>query len=77
MKTEYLHGKRRRKNAARKRDYKLVLKNKRNTQGDITPSTKEECYPECKDRNTQKNGVAGDAREAKPGKICKRSIGSR
>ena len=61
MKTEYLRGKRRRKNAARKRDYKLMLKNKRNTKEILHQVPRRNAILKCKrEKNTQKNGVAGD-----------------
>ena len=62
MKTEYLCGKRRRKNAARKRDYKLVLKDKRSAKEILYQLPRSNAILKCKsEKNTQNNGVAGDA----------------
>ena len=49
------------KNTARKRDYKLVLKDKRSTKGIIYQVPRRNAILKCKrEKNTQKNGVAGD-----------------
>ena len=51
------------KNAARKRDYKLVLKDKRSAKEILYQVPTRNAILKCKSKkkNTQKNGVAGDA----------------
>ena len=50
------------KNAARKRDYKLVLKDKRSAKEILYQVPTRNAILKCKSKkNTQKNGVVGDA----------------
>ena len=50
MKTEYLRGKRRRKKCSQEERLEVNVEKQEKYQGDITPSTKEECYPEMQKR---------------------------